>query len=174
MPEQTFYRRKEFGAIGVAQVRGLKQLEDENAKLKHLVADLSLDNEILQDALRKESVVQPAPSAGRVRTRCLPGDGEQSVPRAMRVVGDDAFRVRPARAGEAAHADQGDCISAFELGLAADLRAAVSRWLARQPQAIRPSASPERTEYKAKSPKLKEIGGDSRPIGRADAPGRAL
>ncbi len=39
--EQTFYRwKKKFGAMGVAEVRRLKQLEDENAKLKRLVADL--------------------------------------------------------------------------------------------------------------------------------------
>lgn len=53
--EQTFYRwKKKFGAMGVAEVRRLKQLEDENAKLKRLVADLSLDKAILQDVLRKK------------------------------------------------------------------------------------------------------------------------
>ena len=38
--------------MGVAEVRRLKQLEEENRKLKQLVADLSLDNHILQDALK--------------------------------------------------------------------------------------------------------------------------
>ena len=52
--EQTFYRWKKFGAVGVAEVRRLKQLEDENAKLKWLVADLSLDKALLEDVLRKE------------------------------------------------------------------------------------------------------------------------
>jgi putative transposase len=52
--EQTFYRWKKFGAVGVAEVRRLKRLEDENAKLKWLVADLSLDMALLQDVLRKE------------------------------------------------------------------------------------------------------------------------
>jgi putative transposase len=52
--EQTFYRwKKKFGSRGVAEVRQLKQLEDENARLKRLVADLSLDEAILQDVLRK-------------------------------------------------------------------------------------------------------------------------
>ena len=74
--EQTFYRwKKKFGAMGVAEVRRLKQLEDENAKLKRLVADLSLDKAILQDVLRKKSDARPAPWAGRVRTLCLPRDG---------------------------------------------------------------------------------------------------
>jgi len=53
--EQTFYRwKKKFGAMGVADVRRLKRLEDENAKLKWLVADLSLDKAILQDVPRKD------------------------------------------------------------------------------------------------------------------------
>jgi len=51
--EQTFYRwKKKFAGMGVAEVRRLKQLEDENRRLKQLVADLSLDRQILQDALK--------------------------------------------------------------------------------------------------------------------------
>lgn len=51
--EQTFYRwKKKFAGMGVAEVRRLKQLEEENRKLKQLVADLSLDRQILQDALK--------------------------------------------------------------------------------------------------------------------------
>jgi len=51
--EQTFYRwKRKFAGMGVAEVRKLKQLEEENRKLKQLVADLSLDKHILQDALK--------------------------------------------------------------------------------------------------------------------------
>jgi len=51
--EQTFYRwKKKFAGMGVAEVRRLKQLEEENRRLKQLVADLSLDRQILQDALK--------------------------------------------------------------------------------------------------------------------------
>ena len=47
--EQTFYRwKKKFAGMGVAEVRRLKQLEEENKKLKQLVADLSLDKKMLQ------------------------------------------------------------------------------------------------------------------------------
>jgi len=54
--EQTFYRwRKKFAGMGVAEVRKLKILEEENRKLKQLVADLSLDKQMLQDVLRKKS-----------------------------------------------------------------------------------------------------------------------
>ena len=50
--EQTYYRwRREYGGMGTAQVRRLKGLERENARLKKLVADLSLDNAILKEAL---------------------------------------------------------------------------------------------------------------------------
>lgn len=52
----TFYRwKKKYGGLGVAEMRRLKQLEDENRRLKGLVADLTLDKQILQDALSKKS-----------------------------------------------------------------------------------------------------------------------
>ncbi len=51
--EQTYYRwRKEYGGMGTEQARRLKELEKENARLKKLVADLSLDKAILQETLR--------------------------------------------------------------------------------------------------------------------------
>ena len=53
--EQTFYRwKKVYGGLESDQVRELKQLQDENARLKRLVADLSLDKVILQDINAKE------------------------------------------------------------------------------------------------------------------------
>jgi putative transposase len=53
--EATFYRwKKKFGSLGLPELRRLKQLEEENRKLKALVADLSLDKVMLQDVLRKK------------------------------------------------------------------------------------------------------------------------
>jgi putative transposase len=53
--EQTFYRwKKVYGGLEPGQARRLKQLEEENAKLKRLVADLSLDKIMLQDVLKKK------------------------------------------------------------------------------------------------------------------------
>lgn len=53
--EQMFYRwKKVYGGLGVGELRRVKQLEDENRKLKQLVADLSLDKHILQDVLTKK------------------------------------------------------------------------------------------------------------------------
>ena len=49
--EQTYYRwRKEYGGLKLDQARQFKHLERENARLKKLVADLSLDNAILKEA----------------------------------------------------------------------------------------------------------------------------
>ena len=51
--EQTYYRwRKEYGGMRIEQAKRLKDLEKENARLKKLVADLSLDNSILKEASR--------------------------------------------------------------------------------------------------------------------------
>ncbi len=51
--EQTYYRwRKDYGGMRVDQAKRLKELEKENARLKKLVADLSLDNDILKEAAR--------------------------------------------------------------------------------------------------------------------------
>jgi putative transposase len=53
--EQTFYRwKKRFAGLGVAELRRLRTLEEENKKLKQLVADLSLDKKMLQDVLSKK------------------------------------------------------------------------------------------------------------------------
>ncbi len=52
--EQTFYRwKKKFAGMGVAELRRLRHLEDENRQLKQLVADLTLDKHMLQEVLRK-------------------------------------------------------------------------------------------------------------------------
>jgi putative transposase len=52
--EQTFYRwKKQYSNLEVDQVRQLKQLQEENGRLKKLVAELTLDRAMLQDVLRK-------------------------------------------------------------------------------------------------------------------------
>jgi len=53
--EQTFYRwKKQYVGLESDQVREMKQLQDENSRLKQLVAELSLDKTMLQDVLRKK------------------------------------------------------------------------------------------------------------------------
>lgn len=54
--EVTFYQwKKKFAHLGVNEVRRVRQLEDENARLKRLVADLTLDKHMLAEALRKKA-----------------------------------------------------------------------------------------------------------------------
>jgi len=54
--EQTYYRwRREYGGLRVDQARRLRELEKENSRLKKLVANLSLDNAILEEAARGNS-----------------------------------------------------------------------------------------------------------------------
>ncbi len=54
--EATFYAwKKKYGHLGVTEVRRVRQLEDENMRLKRLVADLTLDKHMLAEALRKKA-----------------------------------------------------------------------------------------------------------------------
>ena len=54
--EATFYTwKKKYAHLGVSELRRLRQLEDENARLKRLVADLALDQHMLAEALRKNA-----------------------------------------------------------------------------------------------------------------------
>ena len=53
--EATFYAwKKKFGAMGTAEIRELRQLREENSRLKRLVADLSLDKTMLQEVIAKK------------------------------------------------------------------------------------------------------------------------
>ncbi len=53
--EQTFYRwKRKYSGMGIAELRRLKQLEEENKKLKALVADLTLDKHMLQEVIAKK------------------------------------------------------------------------------------------------------------------------
>ena len=52
--EQTFYRwKKKYGGLEVSEARRLKALEDENSRLKRLVAEQALDNQLLKELLGK-------------------------------------------------------------------------------------------------------------------------
>ena len=53
--EQTFYTwKRKYAGMGLSELRELRQLREENAKLKRLVADLSLDRHMLQEIIRKK------------------------------------------------------------------------------------------------------------------------
>ena len=70
--EQTFYRwKKQYVGLEIDQVRQLKQLQEENQRLKRLVAELTLDKTMLQDVLAKNSEAFATPPGGRVPARGL-------------------------------------------------------------------------------------------------------
>lgn len=53
--EATFYAwKKRYAGLGVAELRRVRQLEDENRRLKQVVADLTLDKQMLQEVLQKK------------------------------------------------------------------------------------------------------------------------
>lgn len=58
--ETTFYNwKKKYGGLGVSELRRLKQLEEENRQLKKLIADLSLDTQMLQEVVKKSFKAGP-------------------------------------------------------------------------------------------------------------------
>jgi putative transposase len=65
--QQTFYLwKKKYAGLGLNELRELRQLREENAKLKRLVADLSLDRHVLQEIVRKNCKASCASRAGGV------------------------------------------------------------------------------------------------------------
>ena len=79
--EATFYVwKKKYGPLGVTELRKLRVLEEENARLKRLVADLTLDRHILQEVLRKKSEADPPSRAGRVDSGTIHGERDPGVP----------------------------------------------------------------------------------------------
>ncbi len=79
--EATFYLwKKKYASLGVAELRKLRQLEDENARLKRVVADLTLDRHILQEVIKKRSEAGPTPRDCHVDPRTLPGESPAGLP----------------------------------------------------------------------------------------------
>ena len=71
--EATFYNwKKKFGGMGLTKLRRLRQLEEENQCLKRLVADLSLDKEMLQEVIKKSSEAGSEASGGTFSAGGLP------------------------------------------------------------------------------------------------------
>jgi putative transposase len=69
--QQTFYGwKRRYAGVGVSELRELRQLREENSKLKTLVADLTLDKHILQEVRQKKSEALPPT---RTRARGAPG-----------------------------------------------------------------------------------------------------
>ncbi|GAA4495825.1 hypothetical protein GCM10023172_08130 [Hymenobacter ginsengisoli] len=79
--EATYYNwKKKYGALGVPELRRLRKLEEENQHLKQLVADLSLNKQMLQDVLKKSFEARAASSRGPTLNRRLPHLGAPCLP----------------------------------------------------------------------------------------------
>ena len=72
-------RQKKYGGLGVGELRRLRQLEEENTKLKQIVADLSLDKQMLQDVLKKSSEGVSKASCSGGSDQGLPGIDAESL-----------------------------------------------------------------------------------------------
>ena len=71
--EATFYTwKKKYADFGISELRKLKQLENKNARLRRIVADLTLDKQILQEVVRKKSEGCQTARAGGLDARALP------------------------------------------------------------------------------------------------------
>ena len=82
--EATFYVwKKRYGNLGLLEVRELRQLRDENARLKRLVADLTLDRHILQEVVKKDLAVGRRRDIARWVQDCF----QLSVRRSCRLIG---------------------------------------------------------------------------------------
>jgi putative transposase len=143
--EPTFYRwKKVYAGMGVTEIRRLKQLEDENAKPKRVVADLTLDKAMLQDVLRKNGKARrptrdrtpPATSLRYWRTTGLQGDRLPSIFATLQVTRRSTNRT--------AHPVEGSGGKADALRLSAASRVASSRRLPAEQQANPPALSRRR------------------------------
>ena len=102
----TFFRWKRvYGSLGVPELRELRQLRDENKKLKQLVADLSLDKTILQEAMRKNGEARAAPSGSGVGPRGVCAQRAAHLPCSGRLALELSLSERKASAGAVASTD---------------------------------------------------------------------
>lgn len=95
--EATFYNwKKKYDGLGAAELRRLRQLEEENSRLKQIVADLTLDKQMLQDVLKKSSEGRAEKAVSKWVAGWLPGLG------AAGLFGGDGFKDRvPIRRAQA-------------------------------------------------------------------------
>src|SRR5690606_23827373 len=79
--QATFFNwKKKFGGLGVSELRKLRQLEEENDQLKKLVADLSLDKQMIQEVIKKNYKGPLQKRDGRLDDNQLPYFGTKGLP----------------------------------------------------------------------------------------------
>ena len=155
--EQTFYRwKRKYGGLGVQELRELKQLREENRRLKGLVADLSLDREILQEAVGKNgkpSAAQAGGIVGKAGLSSLRASGESGA-RDIAVYATVSEHEQWERATQTA--DPRDRLGQGELRIPASAHAASPRRLAGELQAGLPALPGGRTPASAQTPEASQ------------------
>jgi putative transposase len=144
--EQAIYRwKKVYGGLQSDQVRELKLLQEENARLKKLVAELSLDKAILQDINSKNSPARGEASGGGLRSTPLCDESPAGLPSGVPASQRPVLPIAQGPEDGAAAADAGACASAHPLRLPAPARAAEARGLVTgQGPDVPPPTSPRR------------------------------
>lgn len=137
----TFYVwKKKYASLGVSELRKLRQLEAENARLKRLVADLTLDKHLLPEVIAKKSSEAVTPQGNHsLDPRAIPGQFRQGVSAGI----DQPRGMVSAKHGEGsvglANAHPGDCDEPAEIWIPTDPCSASSRGLEGQPEASPPA-----------------------------------
>jgi len=107
--EATFYSwKKKFSGLGPVELRRLRQLEEENAQLKRIVADLTLDKQMLQDVLKKSFEDPPTPAVGGYVAGGVSGLGAARLCHCIFAALGLSLRGPTARRSRGAAADEGD------------------------------------------------------------------
>src|SRR5215467_5594145 len=143
--EATFYAwKKKYAHLGVSELRRLRQLEDENARLKRLVADLTLDKHMLAEALRKTPEARAPARAGRMVSRDVSGQLRTGL--SAGPVQSSGVVSAESRAGSirAPAPDPGACPCAAEIWVPPHLGPAAPGGMGRQSQASAPALSARR------------------------------
>lgn len=140
--EATFYRwRKQFQGMGIAELRRLSQLEDENRKLKQLVADLTLDKHMLQDVVKKSGNRPLKTLRGALPIAGLQNSGASGLSYST----DASFQLPPSKRRRVAYgalsafASDSRCPCRFGIQTADRYLSLRSKGQAGSPQTLRPS-----------------------------------
>ena len=167
--EATFYSwKKKYGGLGPVELRRLRQLEEENAQLKRIVADLTLDKQMLQDVLKKSFEDPPTPTVGNSVAGGVSGLGATRVCDGIFTPLGLSLSGPAARRSGGAATDERDCGDAGALRLRAHSRPAAARRLARQSQAHLPHLQGRRAEFKEQATAAHQDRGPSSAATAAD------
>ncbi|NIM19128.1 MAG: transposase [Candidatus Latescibacteria bacterium] len=173
--ETTFYRwKKKYGGLGVSELRELRQLREENRKLKQLVADLSLDKHILRESLKKNSKTRGKTEVGNLGSRGIPSFRKAGLAANRGGTVDDAVSFSPTETRAPTETDKGVGNGSHQLWLPPSSCTSPMRRLADQPQAGLSTLQRGRAGAEAKEAQTTEKRDGSSDISDGSQPKRAV